>query len=117
MHRKQKPQEQFHVSDAMDPRDLDCRVMWDHSYEASPPSPGSPWRAVIPRPPRTSLAQYVLSSNVIDVDEGCQSTSALQEHSLALHQMTLTQEVVDPSDPAHLEPLTSPDEMTGKCPS
>ena len=31
--------------------------------------------------------------------------------------MTLTQGAVSPSDPRCLEPLTSPDEMSGTCPS
>ena len=50
-------------------------------------------------------------------DKGCQTTNALQEHALALHRMTLMQGIVDPSDPRHLEPLTSQDEMRGTHPS
>ena len=38
MHRRQQFQEQFCISDAMDPRDLDHRVMLAHSYESLPPS-------------------------------------------------------------------------------
>ena len=40
-----------------------------------------------------------------------------RENALALHQMTLTQGVVDPSDPRSLEHLTSPGEVSGTCPS
>ena len=36
MHRRQQPKEQFDVSDTMDPRDWDHRVMWACSYEALP---------------------------------------------------------------------------------
>ena len=43
------------------------------------------------------------SSDVIDMGKEHCITNAL-----ALHQMTLTQGVVDPSDPRGLEPLTSP---------
>ena len=71
----------------------------------------------MPRPPRLSSAQSMSSSDVIDIDEVCYITNALQEHALALHQMTLTQGVVDPSDPRHPEPSTSPGEMSGACPS
>ena len=71
----------------------------------------------MPRPPRTSSAQYMPSSDIIDTDEGCHITNALQEQSLVLHQMTMTQGVVDPSDPRILEPLTSPGEVSGTHPS
>ena len=57
------------------------------------------------------------SSDVIDMDEGCHITNALQEHALALHHMSLTQGVVNPSDPRRLEPLTSPCEVSETCPS
>ena len=57
------------------------------------------------------------SSDVIDMYEEYKITNALQEHALALHQMTLTQAVVDPSGPRCLEPLTSPGEMSGTHPS
>ena len=57
------------------------------------------------------------SSNVIDTDEECHITNTLQEHALALHNMTPTPEIVDPSDPGSLEPLTSPGEVSGTCPS
>ena len=87
MCRRQQPKEQFCVSDTMD---LDCRVTWAPSYEALPLSPGSLWSAVMPRPLRPSSAQSVPSSGVIDMDKGCQVSSALQEHALALHQMTDT---------------------------
>ena len=113
MHRMQQPKEQFYVSDTMDPRDP--RVMWAHSYETLPPSPGSLQSAVMPRPPRLSLAKLP-SSNVIDMDEGCWIINALQEHALPLHQMTLVQGVVNLSDPRHLEPSTSPGEMSVTCP-
>ena len=73
----------------MDPRDLDHRGLWAHSYDALPPSPGSLWSTVMPRPPRPLSAQSVPSSDVIDTDKGCQITNALQEHVLALNQMTL----------------------------
>ena len=56
-------------------------------------------------------------SDVTDTDEGCQITNALQEHALALHQMTLMQGVINLSDLRHLEPLTSPGEMRGTFPS
>ena len=56
MCRRQQPKDQFHVSDAIDQRDLDHRVMWAHSYEALLPSPGALWITVLPRPPRPSLA-------------------------------------------------------------
>ena len=71
----------------------------------------------MPRPPRPSSAQSVLSSDVIDTDKGCQITNELQEHALVLHQMILTHGALDPSDPRHLEPLTSPGEMSGTHPS
>ena len=71
----------------------------------------------MPRPPRPSSAQSVPSSDVIDMAEGCHITNALQENALVLHQMTLTQGVVDPSDPRCLEALVSPGEMSGACPS
>ena len=71
----------------------------------------------MPRPPRPSLAQSVPSSDVIDMDKGCHITNALQEHALALHQMTLTQGVVHLSDPRSLEPSMSPGEVSGKHPS
>ena len=71
----------------------------------------------MPSPSRPSSAQSVPSSDVIDTDEGCCNTSALQDHALALHQMTLTQGVVNPSGPRSLEPSTSPDEVSGTCPS
>ena len=96
----------------MDPRDLDCRVMWAHSYEALPLYPGSLWSTVIPRP---SLAQSTPSCNVIDTDEGGCITNALEEHAWALYQMALTQEVVNPSDARSLEPLTSPGDVCGTC--
>ena len=67
MHRRQQPKEQFHVSDAMDPRDLDHRVMWAHSYEAFAPSQGSLWSTVMPRPPRPYSNQSVPSSDVTDI--------------------------------------------------
>ena len=57
------------------------------------------------------------SSDVIDMDEGCCITNVLQEHALALHQMMLTQGVVNPSDPRCLEPSTSPGEVSGTHPS
>ena len=117
MHRRQQPKEQFHVSDTMDPGDLDCRVMWAYSYEALPPSSGSLWSAVMPRPPRPSWTQSVPSSDVIDIDEGCQITNALQEHPLPLHQVILVKGVVNPSDPRHLQPLISPCEMNATHPS
>ena len=107
MCRRQQRKEQFCVSDAMDPRDLDCRLMWAHSYEAFPPSPGSLWSAVMPRPPRPSSAQSVPSSDVIDMDKGCWITNALQQHVLTLHQMKLAQGVVNLSDTRCLETLTS----------
>ena len=56
------------------------------------------------------------SSDVKDMDEGYQITNALQEHALVVQQMTLTQGVVDPSDPRCLEPLTSQGEMSGTQP-
>ena len=71
----------------------------------------------MPRPPQPSSAQSMPSSNVIDIDEGCHITNALQEHALALHQMTLTQGDVNLSDPRCLKPLTSPGEVSGTCPS
>ena len=71
----------------------------------------------MPRPPRPSTAQSVQYSDVIDTEKGCHITNAIHEHGLALHQMTLTQGVVDPSDPKSLEPLTSPGEVSGTCPS
>ena len=117
MHRRQQPKEQFYINDTMDPRDVDPRVMWDHSYEALPPSPVSPWSTVVPMPPRPSLAQPVLSSDVINMDEGHCITNALQVHAVALYQMTLTQGVVDPSDQRSLKALTSPGEMSQTHPS
>ena len=66
----------------------------------------------MPRLPRPSSAQSVPSSDVIDMDEGHQIPNALQEHALALHQMTLKLRVVDPSDPRSLEPSMSPGEMS-----
>ena len=119
--------EQFHVSDVMDLRDLDCRVMWAHSYEALlpslPPSLGSLWSAVMPRPPGPFSAQSVPSSDVTDMDEGSGLTTGLnrinnvlQEHALVLHQMTLTQGVVNSSDPRCLEPSTYPGEMSEHTP-
>ena len=55
-------------------------------------------------------------SDVIDTDEGCSITNALQEHALVLHQMSLTQGVIDTSDPRTLEPSTSPGEVSETCP-
>ena len=101
----------------MDPRDLDHRLMWVHSYESLPPSPRYLWSAVMPRSPRPSLAQSVPSSDIIDMDEGCWITDALQEHALALHQMMLMQGVVDLSYLRCLQPLTSPGEISGTLPS
>ena len=98
----------------MDPRDLDHRVTQAHSNKALPSSPGSLWNVVMSRP---SSAQSVPSFDVINMDEGYWITSALQEHALAMHQMTLTQGVVDLSDSRHLEPLTCPGEISGTCPS
>ena len=69
------------------------------------------------RTSRPSLVQSGPSSDVTDMDEGCHITNALQEHAHELHQMTLTQGVVDPSDPRYLEPLTSSGEMSGTQPS
>ena len=117
MHRRQQCKEQFHVNDAMDPRDLDHRVIQDPSYEALPPSAGSLWSAVMPRLPRPSSAKSLPSSDVIDIGKGCHITNALQEHALALHQMMLVQGVVDLSDPRCLKPSTSPGEMGGTSPS
>ena len=116
MHRRQQPREQFHISDAMDPRNMDCRVMLAQSYEALPPL-GSLCSTVMPRPPRPSSSQSMPSSNVIDTGKGHHITSAFQEHVLVLHQMTLTPGTVDPSDPRSLEPLTSPGEMSRTHPS
>ena len=62
----------------------------------------------MPRPPRLSLVQYMPSSDVTDMDEGCHIISALQEHALVLHQMMLTQGVVNPSDQRSLESSTPP---------
>ena len=67
----------------------------------------------MPRPPRPSSANSVPSSDIIDMDERCLITNVLQEHELALHQMTLTQGVVIPSDQRSLEPLMSPGEVSG----
>ena len=71
----------------------------------------------MPRPSRPSSAKSVPSSDAVDIDEGCCITNALQEHALALQQMTLTQGIVKSSDPRSLEPLTSPGEVSGTCPS
>ena len=117
MCRRQQLKEQFCLSEAMDPRALDCRVMLACSYEALPPSPGSLWSAVMPRLPRTSSAQSVPYSDVKDMDKGCQITNALQGHTLAFNQMTLIQGNVDPSNLGCLEPFTSPCDMSGTCPS
>ena len=68
MHRRQQPKEQFHVSDTMDPRDLDCKVMQAHSCERLPPSPGALRSTVMPRPPRPSLSQSAPTSDIIDTD-------------------------------------------------
>ena len=116
MHRRQT-KEQLCVSDAMDLRYLEFRVTQAHYCEALPPSPGSLWTAVIPRPPRPFFAQSVPSSYVIDLDEVCWISNALQENALAFHQMTLSQGVVNPSDPRHLELSTSPGEMSRTHPS
>ena len=80
------------------------------------PSPGSLWNTVLPRPPKPSLAQSLPSSDVIDTVERCHITNALQGHASALHQMLLTQEVIDPSDPRRLEPSTSPGEVNETWP-
>ena len=73
MCRWQEPKEQSCVSYTMDARDLDQRVMQACSYEALPPSSGSLWSAVIPRPTELSVAQYVPSSDVIDTNEDARS--------------------------------------------
>ena len=108
---------QLCVSDTMDPRALDPRVIWAFFYEVLPPSPGSLWSAVMPRPPRPSSHQSVLFSDVIQMDEGCWIATALQKHALALHQMMLMQGIADASDLRCLESLTSPSERSGTCPS
>ena len=61
------------------------------------------------------MVQSKPTSDVIDIDKGCHITNALQEHALALHQMT--QGVVGPSDPRILEPLMSSGEVSGTCSS
>ena len=66
--------------------------------------------------PGPSLVQSMPFLDVIDTDEGHRITNALQEHALALHQMSLTQGVIDPSDPRILEPSTSPGEVSETCP-
>ena len=112
MCRRQQPKEHFCVSDAMNPKDLDHRVMWACLYEALSPCPGSLWSTVLPRPPRPSSAQSMPFSVVIDTDKGCCITNALQENALALHQMSPTQGVIDPSDSRRLQPSTSPGEVS-----
>ena len=67
----------------------------------------------MPRPPRPSSIESMPSPDVLDMDYGCCITNVLQKHALALHQMTLTQGVVDPSDPKSLEPLMSTDKVSG----
>ena len=69
VYRWQQPKEQFFVSDAMDLRDLGCRVMQAHSYKALSPSPGTLWSDVMSRPSRAPSTQSVPSSDVIDMDE------------------------------------------------
>ena len=51
-----------------------------------------------------SLAKSMPSSDVIDMDEGHCITNVLQEHALAVHQILLTQGVIDSSDPRRPEP-------------
>ena len=63
-----------------------------------------------------SSAHSMQSFDVIDTDKGCHITNGLQEHALALHQMLLTQEVINPSDPRRLESLTSPGEVSETFP-
>ena len=46
-------------------------LVWDHSYEALPPSPGSLWSTEMPRLPMPSSAESMPSSEVIDTDDGC----------------------------------------------
>ena len=70
----------------------------------------------MPRPQRSSSAQSMSSSDVIDTEEGCHITNALQEHALVLHQMLMAQGVIDSFDPRTLEPLTSPGEVSETCP-
>ena len=100
----------------MDPGDLDHRVMWAHSYEVLPPSPGAHLSTILSRPPRPSLGLSIPLSDVIDIDEGCCSTNALQEHELALYQMMLNQGVINTSDPMRIEPSTSLGEANETCP-
>ena len=116
MPRRQQPKEQFHVSDAKDPRDLDHRETWAYSYEALPSSPGALWSTALPRPLRLSLAQSMPPPDVIDTYKGCHITNALQEQALALHQMSLTQGVLDTSDSMRIEPLSSLGEVSEICP-
>ena len=63
------------------------------------------------------MDQSVPSSDFIDIDKGCHITNVLQEHALALHQMTLTQGVVNPSDSRNLEPSMSSAQVSGTHPS
>ena len=95
---------------------MHCRVMWAHSSKALPPSPAALWSTVLPRPPRPSLAQSMPSSDVIDKDKGHCITNALQEHALALHQISLPQGVFDTSDPMRIKPLTFPGEVSENHP-
>ena len=117
MHRRQQVKEQFHVGDIMDPRDFDHRLMLTHSYKVLSTSPESLWSTVMSRSLGPSSTQSVTSPDVIDIDEGFCITNALQEHALALHQMTLIQGVFYPSDPWCLNPLMSPGGRSGTHPS
>ena len=67
MHRRQQSREQFHVSVAMDSRDLDCRMTWAHSSKALPSSLASLWITVLPRPPRQPFTPEALSKSRVPV--------------------------------------------------
>ena len=111
MHRRQQPKEQLCISDAVVLSDLGCRMMQACSYQALSPFPGSLWITVLSKAPRPSSAQSMPSFDVMDADEGCCITNALQEHALALHQMLLSQGGINSSDPRRLEPSTCPGEV------
>ena len=87
MHQKQpQTREQFRVGDPVDPQNLNCRITCAHSYECDPS--GSHWGEVVSRLARPSSTQSVLSSDVVDTNEGHRISHALHDHALVLQQQT-----------------------------
>ena len=109
MHRRQQHKEQFCVRDAMDTRDLDHRVTWAFSYEALP----------LPRIP-VECSDAWASQAFFWCYRYRQRDAALPMHCRNMHWHWIKwhwKGVVNPSDPRSLEPLMSPYEVSGICPS